>query len=147
MAQPSAHFPNVISCMFSPTISLYIYIYIYVYMDPTQIAATANLMSIPPLQGSVEMEPAPAPEDELESILALERMQRIYLTALIADMSPTRLETTAYGQKDIVDVTFVDGSKQEGQEEQVKAPLQTVPRRSRASRTCMRRAQLWLCMD
>ena len=47
------------------------------------------------LQGSVEMAPAPAPEDELESILALERTQRVDLTALIADMSPTRRETTA----------------------------------------------------
>ena len=73
------------------------------------------------LQGSVEMAPAPAPEDELESILALERTQRVDLTALIADMSPPRRETTAHGRKDIVDVTLVDGSKQAGQNEQVKA--------------------------
>ena len=73
------------------------------------------------LQGSVEMAPAPAPEDELERILALERTQRVDLTALIADISPTRRETTSYGQKDIVDVTFVDGSKQTGRQEQVKA--------------------------
>ena len=75
------------------------------------------------LQGSVEMAPAPAPEDELERILALERTQRVDLTALIADMSPARRETTAYGQKDIVDVTFVDGSKQAGRQEQVKAQM------------------------
>ena len=49
--------------------------------------------------------------------------QRVDLTALIADMSPTRRETTAYGPKDIVDVTFVDGSKQAEQEEQVKAQM------------------------
>ena len=73
------------------------------------------------LQGCVEMAPAPAPEDELERILALERTQRVDLTALIAEVSPTRRETTAYGEKDIVDLTFVDGSKEAGQQEQVKA--------------------------
>ena len=73
------------------------------------------------LPGTVDMAPAPAPEDELERILALERTQRVDLTALIAEVSPVRRETTAYGQKDIVDVTFVDGSKQAGQQEQVKA--------------------------
>ena len=73
------------------------------------------------LQGSVEMAPAPAPEDELEKILALQHTQRVDLTALIAEVSPTRRETTSYGQKDIVDVTFLDGSKQAGQQEQVKA--------------------------
>ena len=73
------------------------------------------------LQGSAEMVPAPAPEDELERILALERTQRVDLTALIAEVRPARRETTAYGQKDIVDVTFLDGSKQAGQQEQVKA--------------------------
>ena len=75
------------------------------------------------LQGSVEMAPAPAPADELERILALERTQRVDLTTLIADMSPTRRETTSYGQKDIVDVTFVDGSNQAGREEPVKAQM------------------------
>ena len=73
------------------------------------------------LQGTVEMAPAPAPEDELERIQALERSQRVDLTALIAEVGPTRRETTAYGQKDIVDVLFVDGSKQAGQQDQVKA--------------------------
>ena len=67
--------------------------------------------------------PAPAPEDELESIVALERQQRVDLTALIADMSPPHRETTAFGQKDIVDITVVDGSKREGQEDQVKAQV------------------------
>ena len=66
------------------------------------------------LPGTVEMAPAPAPEDELERILALERSQRVDLTALIAEVSPARRETTAYGQKDIVDVMFVDGSKLRG---------------------------------
>ena len=75
------------------------------------------------LQGSVEMAPAPAPEDELERILALQHTQRVDLTALIAEVSPTRRETTVYGQKDIVDVTFLDGSKQAGQQEQVKATV------------------------
>ena len=75
------------------------------------------------LQGSVEMAPAPAPEDELERILALERTRRVDLTAFIADMSPTRRETTAYGQQDIVGVAFVDGSKQAGRQEQVNAQL------------------------
>ena len=69
------------------------------------------------LQGIVEMAPAPAPEEDLASILALEHTQRVDLTTLIASISPARRETTAYGQKDIVDVTFVDGSKQAGQQE------------------------------
>ena len=69
------------------------------------------------------MAPAPTPEAELERILALERTQRVDLTALIADISPTRRETTVHGQKDIVTVTFVDGSKQTGRQEQVKAQL------------------------
>ena len=75
------------------------------------------------LQGSTKTVPAPAPEDELESIVALERQQRVDLTALIAHMSPPRRETTAYGQKDIVDITVVDGSKRAGQEDQVKAQV------------------------
>ena len=66
------------------------------------------------LQDSVEMAPAPAPEDELERILAFERTQRVDLAALIACVSPTRRETTCHGQKGIVDVAFVDGSKQAG---------------------------------
>ena len=69
------------------------------------------------------MAPAPAPEDELERILALKRTQRVDLTMLIADMSPTRRETTSYGQKDIVDMTFVDGPKQAEREEQVKVQV------------------------
>ena len=74
------------------------------------------------LQGTVPFL-APPPEDELECSLALTRMQRVDLTALIADMGQTRREMTAHGQKDIVDVTFVDGSKQAGRQEQVKAQL------------------------
>ena len=97
------------------------------------------------LQGSVEMAPALAPEEELETILALERTQRVDLTALIADMSPTRHETTAYGQKDTVDVAFVDGSKQAGQDKQVKAQLAIFFETS--ANCAVRRAQLWLCVD
>ena len=68
------------------------------------------------------MAPAPAAE-ELQSILALEHTQRVDLTALIANIGPARRETTAYGNKDIVDVTLVDGSKQDGAEDQVKAQV------------------------
>ena len=69
------------------------------------------------------MAPAPAAEEELQSILALEHTQRVDLTALIANISPVRHETTAHGNKDIVDVTLVDGSKQDGAEDQVKAQV------------------------
>ena len=75
------------------------------------------------LQGSVKMALAPAAEEELQSILALGHTQRVDLTALIADISAVRRETTAFGVKDIVDVTLVDGSKLEEAENQVKAQL------------------------
>lgn len=75
------------------------------------------------LQGSVKMAPAPAAEEDLQSILALGHTQRVDLTALIADISAVRRETTAFGVKDIVDVTLVDGSKQGNAEEQVKAQM------------------------
>ena len=102
------------------------------------------------LQGSVEM----APEDELESILAL---------GAHADGRPHSAH-----RRHEPDAPRNDGLRPEGhcgrdvrrrfqtggQEEQVKAqmrfsprPLQTVLRRSQACGTCMRRAQLWLCMD
>ena len=77
----------------------------------------------PILQGIVQMPPAPAPEESLESILALPNRQRVDLTALIADMSPVRRETTCNGVKDITDITLVDGSKADGVDEQVKAKL------------------------
>ena len=58
----------------------------------------------------VEMPPAPAPSEALASILGLHSRQRVDLTALIITVSGTRRETTPYGQKDIVDITVVDGS-------------------------------------
>ena len=82
-----------------------------------------NTQCVGILQGFAEMVPAPAPQDELKCMLALERTQRVDLTALITDISPARRETTAYGQKHIVDVTFVDGSKPAGRQDQVKAQM------------------------
>ena len=38
-------------------------------------------------------------------------------------MSETRRETTAYGQKDIIDITIVDGSTSPGEEQQVSAKM------------------------
>jgi len=75
------------------------------------------------LQGSIKMAPAPAAQEELQSILALAQTQRVDLTALIADISAVRRETTAFGIRDIVDVTLVDGSKQGDAENQVKAQV------------------------
>ena len=75
------------------------------------------------LQTSVQMPPAPAPVEELASILGLGSRQRVDLTALIADMSFPRRETTAYGQKDIVDITIVDGSVTSGEAQQVSAKI------------------------
>ena len=75
------------------------------------------------LQGAMVMPPAPAAEEELQSIMALDRTQRVDLTALIVDFSSVRSQNTAHGSKNIVDVTFVDGSKENGKEEQVKAQV------------------------
>ena len=66
------------------------------------------------LQGSAPMPLAPAPEEGIDSILALEHTQRVDLTALIADMGSVRRETTALGVKDSTDITLVDGSKKKG---------------------------------
>ena len=71
----------------------------------------------------VQMPPAPAPSEELASILGLEGRQRVDLTALITDMSVPRRETTPYGQKDIVDITVVDGSMKPGEAQQVFAKM------------------------
>ena len=38
-------------------------------------------------------------------------------------MTPTRTEITAYGQREIVDITIVDGSKKANDTEQVSAKL------------------------
>ena len=59
----------------------------------------------------VQMPPAPAPSEELASILGLNGRQRVDLTALIIDMSVPRRETTPYGQKDIVDRWFHEGQR------------------------------------
>ena len=67
------------------------------------------------------MAPAPASEDELARILALECTQRVNLTTPIAYASPARRETTSYGQKDIVGAAFVDGPTHAGREGQVAA--------------------------
>ena len=75
------------------------------------------------LQGSVAMPVAPALEEELESILSLDRAQRVDLTALIAHISSARREITALGHKDITDITLVDGSKKKGAEELLKARM------------------------
>ena len=71
----------------------------------------------------VQMPPAPAPVEELASILGLGGRQRVDLTALIVDMSAPRRETIAYGQKDIVEITIVDGSMTPGEEQQVSAKM------------------------
>ena len=71
----------------------------------------------------VKMPLAPAPSEELASILGLASRQRVDLMALISDMSVPRRETTLYGQKDIVDITVVDGSKTPGDAQQVSAKM------------------------
>ena len=73
------------------------------------------------LQSVVQMPLAPALEEDLKSILALQSLQRVDITALISSVSNVRNETTAYGRKQIVDITIVDGSKEKDKEEQVSA--------------------------
>ena len=69
------------------------------------------------------MPPAPAPAEELARISGFDKRQRVDLTALIIHISDTRRETTAYGPKDIVDITSVDGSTSQGAELQVSAKM------------------------
>ena len=61
------------------------------------------------LQSLVTMPPESAPAEELASILGFGSRQRVDLTALIIDMSEPCRENTAYGTKDIIDITIVDG--------------------------------------
>ena len=75
------------------------------------------------LATSVQMPPGPTPSEELASILSLKGRQRVDLTALIIDMSVPRRETTQYGQKDIVDITVVDGSTKPDEAQQVSAKI------------------------
>ena len=75
------------------------------------------------LQSLVAMPPAPAPAEELASILGLGSRQRVDITALMIDIGDTRRETTAYGKKDIIDITIVDGSTIKGEEPQVSAKM------------------------
>ena len=75
------------------------------------------------LQSSVPMAPGPAAEEEMQSMLALGQPQRVDLTALIASMSEPRSQMASSGNKEIVDVTFVDGSKEIGAEDQVHAQV------------------------
>ena len=70
----------------------------------------------PVLQSVVTMPPSPALAEELASILGLGNRQRVDLTALIVDMTFPRLEPTAHGKMDIIDVTIVDGSTMKGEE-------------------------------
>jgi len=79
--------------------------------------------SSPVLQSQVQMPPAPAPEEDLKSIVTLPSLQRVDLTALISSIGTVRRETTAYGRKDIVDITVVDGSMQKDEKEQVSAKI------------------------
>ena len=65
----------------------------------------------PVLRGAVKMPPAPAPEEDLKTIVSLPSSQRVDITALVQNMSDVRNEVTAYGRKQIVDITIVDGSK------------------------------------
>ena len=69
------------------------------------------------------MPPAPAPAEELASILGLGSLQRVDLAALILDMRALRRGTTAYGMKGITDITIVDGSMTPGEEQQVSAKM------------------------
>ena len=75
------------------------------------------------LQCLVARPPAPPPVEELATILSLGRRQHVDLTALIVDMSAPRRETTAYGQKDIVNNTIVNGSMTPGEEQQVSTKM------------------------
>ena len=86
-------------------------------IDLRKTNCTAVLASL------VQMPPAPAPSEELASILCLDSRQRVDLTALIIDMSVPRRETTPYGLKDIVDITVVDGSMTPGEPQQVSAKM------------------------
>ena len=73
------------------------------------------------LQSVVAMPAALAPTEDLASILGLAKRQRVDLTALILDISDTRRETSAYGPKDFVDITFVNGSTGHGSENKNKS--------------------------
>ena len=73
------------------------------------------------LQSVVQMPLAPALEEDLKSIVALQSLQRVDITALISSVSNVRNETTAYGRKQILDTTIIDGSKEKDEEEQVSA--------------------------
>ena len=90
---------------------------------PLKICIDLRKTKCAAILSKVDMPPAPAPTEELASILGLGGRQRVDLTALIANMSAPRRETTAYGQKDIVDITIVDGSMTPGEEQQVSAKM------------------------
>ena len=59
------------------------------------------------LQGTVEVPQAPVLQEEWKTIVTLQGMQRVDITALISSLSEARSATTAYGPKKIVDVTIV----------------------------------------
>ena len=75
----------------------------------------------PVLQSTVPMPPAPTPSDSLFALTKLPHKQKVDLMAHVKSFSNERRHTTKNGNKDIVDVVIVDGSKPGDNEDQVEA--------------------------
>ena len=53
----------------------------------------------------------PTPPDSLATIVQLSRKQQVHFLALVRAVEKQRSATTSQGERNIVDVTFVDGSE------------------------------------
>ena len=65
----------------------------------------------PVLESLVPMPSAPTPEEELAQCIGLPSVQRVDVMVLIKDISEARHQQTRFGNKQIVDACFVDGSR------------------------------------
>ena len=69
---------------------------------------------MPVLQGTVKMPMQPTPPDDLNTLLNLPDGQVVDVIALVLDVTPPETKTTQYGRRDLVNISILDDSGENG---------------------------------
>ena len=79
--------------------------------SPVKYVIDMEKTKVTPVLQSTTFPRTPTPPDSLATIVELTRKQQVHFLALVRSVEKQRIATTARGERIIVDVTFVDGSK------------------------------------
>jgi hypothetical protein len=79
--------------------------------SPVKYVIDMEKTKVTPVLQSTTFPRTPTPPDSLATIVQLTRKQQVHFLALVRTVEKQRSATTSRGERTIVDVTFVDGSK------------------------------------